>query len=100
VERLKVGLNDGEEPKDLQQVVHVLEQETNQRVSTNTSKRLSKKNRDVWKRLRKTPAQSPDPAKYQRAPAQIAPLQARARPGAGDLWDCDASGFGLEPCMP
>jgi len=47
VERLKVGLNDGEEPKDLQQVVHVLEQETNQRVSTNTSKRLSKKTRRV-----------------------------------------------------
>ena len=89
-----------EHPKDLKQVVHLLEQETHKRVSTKTIKRLIKKNRYVWKRLRKTPAKSPEPAQYQRAQARIADWQARERAGECDLWYFDASGFCLEPCMP
>ena len=89
-----------EHPKDLKQVVHLLEQETHKRVSTKTIKRLIKKNRYVWKRLRKTPAKSPEPAHYQRAQARIADWQARERAGECDLWYFDASGFCLEPCMP
>lgn len=87
-------------PKDVQHVVHVLEQETNKRVRTKTIKRLIKKNRSVWKRLRKTPTKSPDPAQYQRAQARIAALPARARAGACALGYFDASGFWLEPCLP
>jgi transposase len=89
-----------EHPKDLKQVVHLLEQETHKRVSTTTIKRLIKKNRSVWKRLRKTPAKSPEPAHYQRAQARIADWQARERAGECDLWYFDASGFCLEPCIP
>ena len=87
-------------PKDLKQVVHVLEQETTKRVSTKTLKRLIKKHRYVWKRLRKTPAKSPEPATYQRAQERIASLQAREQAGACELWYFDASGFCLEPCIP
>jgi transposase len=89
-----------EHPKDLKQVAHLLEQETTKRVSPKTIKRLIKKHRYVWKRLRKTPAQSPTPEKYHRAQARIADLQARERAGACDLWYFDASGFCLEPCIP
>jgi len=89
-----------EHPKDLKQVVHVLEQATHQRVRTKTIKRLIKKNRYVWKRLRKTPAKSPEPAQYQRAQARIADWQARERAGECALWYFDARGFCLEPCMP
>jgi transposase len=89
-----------EHPKDLKQVVHVLEQETHKRVSTKTIKRLIKKNRYVWKRLRKTPAKSPEPAHSQRAQARMADWQARERAGECDLWYFDASGFCLEPCIP
>ena len=89
-----------EHPKDLKQVVHLLEQETHKRVSTKTIKRLIKKNRYVWKRLRKTPAKSPEPAPYQRAQARIADWQARERAGECDLWYFEASGFCLEPCIP
>ena len=89
-----------EHPKDLTQVGHWLEQETHKRVSTKTIKRLIKKNRYVWKRLRKTPAKSPEPAQYQRAQARIADWQARERAGECDVWYFDASGFCLEPCMP
>src|SRR4029453_13646256 len=89
-----------EHPKDLKQVVHRLAQDTNKQVSTKTIKRLIKKHRYVWKRLRKTPAKSPEPAQYQRAQARIADLQARERAGACELWYFDASGFCLEPCIP
>jgi transposase len=99
-EQQKVIQHLQEHPKDLKQVVHVLEQETHKRVSTKTIKRLIKKNRYVWKRLRTTPAKSPAPAKYQRAQARIAALQARERAGECDLWYFDASGFCLEPCIP
>src|SRR2546427_408371 len=89
-----------EHPKDLKQVAHLLEQDSQKRVRTKTLKRLIKKHRYVWKRLRKTPTKSPEPAQYQRAQARIADLQARERAGACELWDFDASGFCLEPCIP
>jgi transposase len=89
-----------EHPKELKQVVHRLAQDTNKQVSPTTIKRRIKKPRDVWKRLRKTPAKSPEPAKYQRAQARLAALQARERAGACELWDFDASGFCVEPCIP
>jgi transposase len=89
-----------EHPKDLKQVVHRLAQDTNKQVSPTTITRLINKHRSVWKRLRNTPAKSPQPAQYQRAPARIADLQARERAGACELWDFDASGCCLAPCIP
>jgi hypothetical protein len=89
-----------EHPKDVQHVVHLLEQETHKRVSTNTIKRLIKKNRSVGNRLRNPPATSPEPAKDQRAHVRMADVQARARAGACALWDFDASGLCLAPCLP
>ena len=99
-EEYKVDQYLQDHPKDLTQVVHVLEQETTKRVSTKTIKRLIKKHRYVWKRLRKTPAKSPEPATYQRAQERIAILQAREQAGACELWYFDASGFCLKPCIP
>ena len=82
-----------EHPKDLQQVAPLLEQDSQKRVRTTTRKRLIKKHRSVWKRLRQTPAKSPEPAKDQRAHDRLAALQARARAGACALWYVAASGF-------
>jgi transposase len=89
-----------EHPKELKRVVQRLEQDTNKRVSPKTIKRLIKKKRYGWKRLRTTPAKSPEPEKYQRAQARIAALQARERAGECALWYFDASGFCLQPCIP
>src|SRR6476661_7377783 len=47
-EQQKVNQHLQDHPKDLKHVVHLLEQETNKRVSTKTIKRLIKKNRYVW----------------------------------------------------
>jgi transposase len=87
-------------PKDLKKVVHQLEQETGKRVSTKTIKRLIKKNRYVWKRIRKAPAKAPDPHKYERSKVFINQLQQREAVGECDLWYFDGTGFCLTPCIP
>ena len=79
-------------PKDVKKVVEAMAQETSQRVSTTTIKRLSKKSQS-WKRIKKAPAQVPEPHKYNRSQAMMARLQARASQGACDLWSCDGAGF-------
>ena len=87
-------------PKDLKHVVHQLEQETGKRVSTKTVKRLIKKNRYVWKRIRTAPAKSPDPHKYERSKLFIHQLQQREAAGECALWYFDGTGFCLTPCIP
>jgi len=87
-------------PKDFKHVVHQLEQETGKRVSTKTIKRLIKKNRYVWKRIRKVPAKSPDPHKYERSKLFIHQLQQREAAGECALWYFDGTGFCLTPCIP
>jgi len=87
-------------PKDFKKVVHQLEQETRKRVSTKTIKRLIKKNRYVWKRIRKAPAKSPDPHKYERSKVFMNQLQQREASGECDLWYFDGTGFCLTPCIP
>jgi transposase len=87
-------------PKDFKQVVHQLEQETRKHVSTKTMKRLMKKNRDVWKRIRKGPAKSPDPHQDERSQGFMNQLQQREAVGEGDLWYCDGTGFCFTPGIP
>src|SRR5215813_3999306 len=86
-------------PKDVRKVVEAIEQKTSKRVSTKTIKRLIKKSH-LWKRIKKSPAQAPEPHKYQRSQEMIARLQARESQGACDLWYFDGAGFCLEPYLP
>jgi transposase len=90
-------LNDS--PKDVKQVVEAMEQKTRKRVSTKTIKRFIKKSH-IWKRIKKSPAQSPEPHKYSRSQAMIARLHARESQGECDLWYFDGAGFCLEPSLP
>ena len=80
-------------PQNMQKVVHLLEQETCQRVRTKTLKRLRKKNRQIWQRMQHTPEKKPAPAKYERSKAFINRPHTRAKQGEGDVWYFDASGF-------
>ena len=61
-------------PKDVKKVVEAMEQKTQKRVSTKTIKRFIKKSH-IWKRIKKAPAQAPEPHKYSRSQAMIARLQ-------------------------
>jgi transposase len=87
-------------PKNLKQVVQQLEQDTTKRVSTKTIKRLIKKSGYVWKRIRKSPAKSPEPHKYERSTQLLGRLQQREAAGECDLWYFDVTGFCLTPCIP
>jgi transposase len=86
-------------PKDVKKVVETMEQKTSKRVSTKTIKRLIKKSHS-WKRIKKSPAKSPEPHKYSRSQEMIARLQARESRGECDLWYFDGAGFCLEPYLP
>lgn len=86
-------------PKDVKKVVEAMEQKTQKRVSTKTIKRFIKKSH-IWKRIKKAPAQSPEPHKYSRSQAMIARLHARESQGECDLWYFDGAGFCLEPYLP
>ncbi len=86
-------------PKDVKKVVEAMEQKTRKRVSTKTIKRLIKKSH-IWKRIKRSPAQSPAPHKYSRSQEMIARLQARESQGDCDLWYFDGAGFCLEPSLP
>ena len=79
-------------PKDVKKVVEAMEQKTKKRVSTKTIKRLIKKSY-IWKRIKKAPAQAPEPLKYRRSQEMIARLQARESQGECDLWYFDGAGF-------
>ena len=79
-------------PKDVKKVVEAMEQETGKRVSTKTIKRFIKKS-PIWKRIKKSPARSPEPYKYSRCQEMMARLQARESQGECDLWYFDGAGF-------
>ena len=79
-------------PKDVKKVVEAMEQKTRKRVSTKTIKRFIKKSH-IWKRIKKSPAKSPEPQKYSRSQEMIARLQARESQGECALWYCDGAGF-------
>ena len=86
-------------PKDIKKVVEAMEQKTSKRVSTKTIKRLIKKSH-IWQRIKKSPAQPPEPQQYSRKQEMIARLHARESHGECALWYFDGAGFCLEPSLP
>jgi len=98
-EQQKVSAYLNDSPTDVKKVVEAMEQKTQKRGSTKTSKRLIKKSH-VWQRLKKAPAQAPEPHTYSRSQAMMARWQARERHGACALWDGDGTGFCFEPYLP
>jgi hypothetical protein len=52
-----------------------------------------------WK-IKKSPAQPPEPQQYSRKQEMIARLQARESHRECDLWYFDGAGFCLEPSLP
>jgi hypothetical protein len=88
---------DTHSPKDIKKVVEAMEQKTQKRVSTKTIKRFIKKSH-IWKRIKKVPAQSPEPHKYSRSQAMIARLHTRESHGECALWYFDGTGLTFPLC--
>ena len=77
-----------------------LSQKTAKRLSISSLKRLAKKARLRWKRVRKSLKSLRDPAEFTKCQHELAALQKQEDQGKIDLYDVDESGFTLDPYIP
>ena len=89
-----------EEPRCLKQVVERLSQKTAKRLSISSLKRLAKKARLRWKRVRKSFKSLRDPEEFAQCQRAREALQKQEDKGKIDLYYCDESGFTLDPYIP
>src|SRR6266849_9368552 len=89
-----------EEPRSLQGVVERLAHKTEKRLSISTRKRLAKKARLRWKRVRKSLKSLRDPIAFARGKGELEALQKQEDKGKIDLYYFDESGFTLDPYIP
>jgi transposase len=89
-----------EEPRSCTRVVERLVTKTDKRISIATLKRLAKKVRLRWKRVRKSLKHLRDPEAFAQCQRELAALQQQEDEGKIDLYYFDESGFTLEPYIP
>jgi transposase len=89
-----------EEPRSLKGVVERLARKTEKRLSISTLKRLAKKARLRWKRVRKSLKRLRDPKAFARCQRALAALQKQEDQGKIALYYFDESGFALDPTIP
>jgi transposase len=89
-----------EEPRCLKQVVERLHQKTAKRLSISSLKRLAKKARLRWKRVRKSWKSLRDPEEFAKCQRELEALQKQEDQGKIDLYYFDESGFTLDPYIP
>jgi transposase len=89
-----------EDPRCLKQVVERLSQKTAKRLSISSLKRLAKKARLRWKRVRKSLKSLRDPEEFAKCQRELAALQKQEDQGKLDLYYFDESGFTLDPYIP
>jgi len=89
-----------DEPRSLKQVVERLTQKTAKRFSISSLKRLAKRARLRWKRVRKSLKSLRDPAAFARCQRELAALQKQEDKGKIALYYFDEAGFALDPSIP
>jgi transposase len=89
-----------EEPRSLKSVVERLAHHTEKRLSISSLKRLAKKGRLRWKRVRKSLKRLRDPDAFARCQRELEALQTQEDRGKIDLYYFDESGFALDPTIP
>jgi len=89
-----------EEPRSLKGVAERFVHKTEKRLSISTLKRLAKKARLRWKRVRKSLKSLRDPQAFARCQRELAALQKHEDQGKIDLYYFDESGFALDPTIP
>src|SRR5207249_11599082 len=88
------------EPRSLKGVVERLDHTTEKRLSISTLKRLAKKARLRWKRVRKSFKSLRDPIAFAKGQRELEALQKQEDKGKIDLSYFDESGFTLDPSIP
>jgi transposase len=89
-----------EEPCSLKAVVERLATKTDKRLSLSSLKRLAKKARLRWKRVRKSLKSLRDPVAFAKAKRDLEALQHQEDQGKIALYYFDESGFALDPTIP
>jgi transposase len=89
-----------EEPHALRGVAKRFADKTDKRLSMSMLKRLAKKARLRWKRVRKSLKSLRDPAAFAKAKRELEALQNQEDHGKLDLYYFDESGFALDPTIP
>jgi len=89
-----------EEPRSLKHVAERLAQKTAKRLSISSLKRLAKKARLRWKRVRKSLKSLRDPLDFAKCKRELEALQKQEDQGKIDLYYFDESGFTLDPYIP
>ena len=89
-----------EEPRSLKSVVERLANHTAKRLSLSSLKRLAKKARLRWKRVRKSLKRLRDPEAFARCQRDLAALQKQENQGKIALYYFDEAGFALDPTIP
>jgi transposase len=89
-----------EEPRSLKSVVERLANHTEKRLSISSLKRLAKKARLRWKRVRKSLKKLRDPDAFAQCQRDLEALQKQEDTGKIDLYYYDESGFALDPTIP
>src|SRR5215470_7527231 len=89
-----------EEPRSLKGVVERLAHKTEKRLSLSTLKRLAKKARLRWKRVRKSLKKLREPAAFAQCQRELAALQKQEDQGTIALYYFDEAGFALDPTIP
>src|SRR3989442_8370628 len=89
-----------EEPRSLKGVVERLAHKTEKRLSVSTLKRLAKKARLRWKRVRKSLKSLRDPIAFAKGKRELEALQKQEDKGKIALYYFDEAGFALDPSIP
>src|SRR4029450_13193798 len=89
-----------EAPRSLKGVVERLAHTTEKRLSLSTLKRLAKKARLRWKRVRKSLKKLRDPDAFARCQRELEALQKQEDQGCLELYYFDEAGFALDPTIP
>lgn len=87
-------------PRSLKTVLAQLSEFTQVTLSCSTLKRLCKKARLCWKRVRKSLKSKQDPVLFAQSQQQLKELVQQAAQQQIDLYFFDEAGFTLEPCIP
>jgi len=89
-----------ETPRSVNTALVNIKEETGVEISKDTLKRLAKKNRLVWKRMRKSLRSKRDQKKFLQHKRELKKLQLEVMCGAHDLFYFDEAGFSLTPSVP
>src|SRR5438128_8257475 len=89
-----------EDPRSLKQVVERFANKTEKRLSISSLKRLAKRARLRWKRVRKSLKSLRDPDAFAKCQRELEALQKQEDKGKIALYYFDEAGFALDPSIP